>query len=214
MVYAVDRGVGKLVNVLKKNGSFENTLIVFLSDNGGKIGAGANNGPLTQGKGSICEGGYRVPMFFHWPEKVAAGKRYDHPVTALDFYPTFAKLAGAGIPADQQLDGHDIWDALQADRSPRADQCIYALRHWNGFHNVGIRRNEWKASKRGPNSQWNLFNLDEDISEQKDVSAQHPEIVKQMVRQAGKWSESHTQPLWFDTEKGREQLERKGNAKL
>jgi arylsulfatase B len=198
MIYAVDRGVGNLVETLKATGAFDNTLIVFLSDNGGKIGAGANNAPLNQGKGSICEGGYRVPMFFHWPAKVLSGKRFDHPVTALDFYPTFARLAGAKIPRDKKLDGKDIWDAFQAGQNPRADETIFALRHWNGFHNVGVRRNKWKASKRGPKSAWQLFNLDEDIGESTDVSAKHPELIQQMMAEARKWSQSHTTPRWFD----------------
>ncbi|NNE01397.1 MAG: sulfatase-like hydrolase/transferase [Pirellulaceae bacterium] len=201
MVYAVDRGVGQLVDTLKSTGELENTLIVFLSDNGGKIGAGANNAPLTQGKGSICEGGFRVPMFFHWPASVPAGVRYDHPVSALDFYPTFARLAGATIASGKQIDGKDIWDAFLADRSPRQGETIFALRHWNGFHNVGIRKDQWKASKRGPNSPWNLFNLDDDISESNDLSGKHPEIVSEMVDEGRKWSQSHTQPRWFDNEK-------------
>ena len=213
MVYAVDRGVGELVDTLKFTNEFDNTLIVFLSDNGGKIGAGANNAPLTQGKGSICEGGYRVPMFLHWPTNVPSGKRFDHPVTALDFYPTFARLANAPIPRDKHLDGKDIWDALLAGESPRVDETLFALRHWNGFHNVGIRRNQWKASKRGPNSPWNLFNLDKDISESDDVSAQHPEIVRQMVAEARHWSQSHTAPRWYDNKKGEQAWKDKGMPK-
>lgn len=73
MVYAVDRGIGQLVNAIQEAELFDHTLIAFLSDNGGKMGAGANNAPLDQGKRSICEGGIRVPMFCHWPTKVAAG---------------------------------------------------------------------------------------------------------------------------------------------
>lgn len=205
MVYAVDRGVGKVVDALKETNEFENTLIVFLSDNGGKIGGGSNNAPLRQGKGSICEGGFRVPMLFHWPNVVPAGKRYDHPVTALDFYPTFACLGNAEIPADQQLDGVDIWDAVVAGRSARENQPIYALRHWNGFHNVGIRQDGWKLTKQGPKAAWNLFDINQDISESNDVSAKHPELVKEIVQSAGEWSKTHTQPAWFDTEKGAKQ---------
>ena len=200
MVYAVDRGVGKLVEALKATDSLDNTLIVFLSDNGGKIGAGANNTPLDQGKGSVCEGGIRVPMFFHWPGEVPAGERFDHPVSALDFYPTFARLAKAKVPTDKQLDGKDIWDAFVAGRSLRKDETIFAMRHCKGFHNVGIRRNHWKVSKRGPNSPWALFNLNQDISESNDISSQHPEIVEMMVDSARQWSKSHTAPRWFDNE--------------
>ena len=213
MVHAVDRGVGRLVETLKTSGAFDNTLIVFLSDNGGQLGAGASNEPLTQGKGSVCEGGFRVPMFFHWPAEVAAGRHFDHPVTALDFYPTFARLARATVSADRPLDGKDIWDAFQADRSPRADEPIYALRHWNGFHNVGIRRDQWKATKQGPNSAWSLFNIEEDISESNDVSSQHPELVEQMVDDARAWSESHTRPRWFDSKEAEDSWTQNGMPK-
>ncbi len=197
MVYAVDRGVGELVRALKTTEEFDNTLIVFLSDNGGKIGLGANNGPLREGKGSTHEGGYRVPMFFHWPEHVPAGERFEHPVSALDFYPTFARLAGAAIPTGKQLDGNDIWDDFLAGRSPRKGEMIFALRHRQGFSDVGARRDQWKIC-RTYNAPWKLFNLEEDIGEKRDLSDQHPQRLRDMVSQVEKWSRSHTQPLWFD----------------
>lgn len=197
MVYAVDRGVGRLVEALNKTDTRDNTLIVFLSDNGGKIGGGSSNGPLRQGKGSVCEGGFRVPMFFCWPGHVPAGQRFSHPVTALDFYPTFARPAGA-VPT-QKLDGKDIWDSLQNGTSPRPQESIFALRHWNGFHNVGIRQDQWKAMKRGPRGPWELFDLQTDIGEQHDVSQAHPQLLASMVRQGKQWSQAHTQPRWFIT---------------
>lgn len=198
MVYAVDRGVERLVKSLKEADAFENTLIVFLSDNGGKIGAGADNGPLLQGKGSVCEGGIRVPMFFHWPNVVPAGRTYGHPVTALDFYPTFARLAGADFADNPKLDGVDIWDAFLSGRSARESESIFAIRYFKGFGNVGIRRGPWKATKRGPKSPWSLFDLDQDIGEANDISSDHPTVVDSLVDEAAKWSESHVRPRWFD----------------
>ena len=88
MVYAVDRGVKNIVENLKATGQYENTLIVFFSDNGGKLKAGATNYPLREGKGSACEGGYRTPMFFHWPNVVPAGQTFNHTISALDFSET------------------------------------------------------------------------------------------------------------------------------
>ncbi|MDB4459123.1 sulfatase-like hydrolase/transferase [bacterium] len=200
MVYAVDRGVGRLVKALKSTGEYEDTLIVFLSDNGGKLSLGATNGPLREGKGSAYEGGYRVPMFFHWPKHVAAGKRYEHPVSALDFYPTFARLAGASIPKGKQLDGFDIWDAFQAGRSPRKGGMVYALRHRSGFSDVGARRDQWKAS-RMYDEPWQLFNVEDDIGEKNDLSGKYPSMLREMVSEAEKWSRGHTAPLWFDAPK-------------
>ena len=87
MVYAMDRGIGKLVDTLQETGQADSTLIVFLSDNGGRSDQGASNFPLRGVKGDTYEGGFRTPMFFHWPQVVKAGEQYSHPVTALDFLP-------------------------------------------------------------------------------------------------------------------------------
>jgi arylsulfatase B len=208
MVYAVDRGVGKIVDELKSTGAFNNTLIIFLSDNGGKESLGANNGALREGKGSTYEGGYRVPMFFHWPKQVPAGKRFEHPVSSLDFYPTFAGLGGATIPAGKELDGKNIWADFQAGRSPRSGEMIYVLRHHNGFSDVGGRRDQWKIS-RVSNKLWKLFDIENDISEQQDLSSAHPKKVKAMVSEMEAWSRSHTQPRWFYTQKEGDQWQEK-----
>lgn len=199
MVYGVDRGVGELVKALKATGAFDNTLIVFLSDNGGRTDEGADNSPLRGVKGDTWEGGYRVPMFFHWPGQVPAGRRFDYPVTALDFYPTFAGLGGAALPAGKKLDGLDIWSDFLAGRDPRHDGMIYALRYRGKFSEVGARRDQWKIT-RVSNGSWKLFNLEEDIGEQHDLSAKFPQRLRDMVGAAEIWSRSHVRPLWFDNE--------------
>jgi len=198
MVYAVDRGIGKLKAALEKTRQLDNTLIVFLSDNGGKIGAGANNGPLSRGKGSVCEGGIRVPMFFYWPNRLGAGERFDFPVTALDFYPTFAGVANAEIPEKKEFDGVDILPALLSSSSPRPGKAIFALRHWNGFHNVAVRRDQWKVTRLGPKAPWKLFDLGSDISESIDRSRENESLVKELVGEAQEWSQGHAAPRWFD----------------
>ncbi|WP_171038971.1 sulfatase-like hydrolase/transferase [Pseudoalteromonas sp. S1727] len=196
MVYALDRGVGRVVDALKKNGQLDNTLIVFLSDNGGKLSQGANNDPLKAGKGSAQEGGFRVPMFFHWPNHVPSGQRFEHPVSSLDFYPTFAALAGAEVPADKQLDGKNMWEAFKANKNPHQDDLIFLLRHRGGYSDAAVRRNQYKALKIA-DKPWRLFDIDNDIEENHDISAQHPLILKDMVREMEKWSWDNQQPLWF-----------------
>ena len=158
---------------------------------------GADNGPLREGKGSTFEGGYRVPMFFHWPDNVPSGVRFDHPVTALDFYPTFAGLAHAKIPDGKQLDGKDIWQNVVAGSNPRAGETIFAMRHRDGFSDVGIRHDQWKAC-RAYNAPWKLFDLASDIGETRDLSAKYPDMLRQMVAEAERWSHEQPTPKWFD----------------
>ncbi|MGB5419060.1 sulfatase family protein [Algibacter sp.] len=199
MVYAVDRGVGELVVALKATNQYENTLIVFLSDNGGRTDQGANNAPLRGVKGDTYEGGFRVPMFFHWPNKVPAGKHYEYPVSALDLYPTFVGLAKATISKDKQLDGKNIWNSIVKSENARKGEMIFSMRHRAGFSDVGVRQDEWKATK-AYNGPWKLYNIDSDISEKHDVSGKYPEQLEKMVLGAKKWSEKHTEPRWFDPE--------------
>ncbi|WP_144208222.1 sulfatase-like hydrolase/transferase [Shewanella donghaensis] len=196
MVYAVDRGVGDIVAALEKTQQLDNTLIVFLSDNGGKLGKGASNYPLKEGKGSVYEGGFRSPMLFHWPEKVASGQRFEHPVLALDLYPTFAALAGVEIPTGKRLDGKDIWSAFSANENPHQDELFYVLRHRKGFSDAAVRRNEWKAVKHG-NKPWQLFNVETDLNETKDLSSANRPLLNDMIREMEKWSWDNKQPLWF-----------------
>ena len=213
MVYAVDRGVGKIVDALKASNQYDNTLIVFLSDNGGHTDKGANNYPLRGLKGDTYEGGFRVPMFFHWPKNVPAGKHYDHPISALDFYPTFAGLAGAKLPLDSKLDGKNIWNAFKAGDNPRKGENIFAMRHRNGYSDVGVRQDQWKAIKayKGP---WKLYNIIMYISETTDLSSQFPKQLEDMVSKAEIWSKTHTEPRWFDPESLSEVWKEKEMAKF
>ena len=200
MVYGLDRGVKKIVETLKATGEYENTLIVFLSDNGGRPDKGATNFPLKEGKGSVYEGGYRVPMFFHWTGVVPSGMIYDNPISALDFYPTFAKLAGVDLPASKKLDGKNMWDNFMMNKEVRVDDNIFTMRHRNGFSDVGVRNGKWKAVK-AYRQKWKLFDIDKDISEANDISGAHPEELKKLVSAAEAWSKTHIQPRWWHNKK-------------
>lgn len=203
MVYAVDRGVGQIVKALKETNQYDNTLIVFLSDNGGKPDQGASNAPLKGVKGDTWEGGFRVPMFFHWPKGIPAGQTYNFPVSALDFYPTFAKLAGAKIPATKVIEGKDILTDFNTKKDSYKDRMIFSVRYRNGFCDVGVRQNDWKLVKMN-NATWKLFDIKNDISENNDLSAKYPEIVAKMVNGAQLWTQKHVTPLWFDNDKAKE----------
>ncbi|VGO20437.1 sulfatase-like hydrolase/transferase [Pontiella sulfatireligans] len=203
MVYAVDRGVARIVDSLKKNGQYDNTLIIFLSDNGGKPSQGASNAPLRGQKGDTFEGGFRVPMFFHWPDNVPV-QTFNHPVSALDFYPTFVQLAGTKLPKGKELDGKDIMADLKKGTSPRKGEMIYSMRHRNSYSDVSARRDDWKVTRYG-GQPWRLFNIDEDPGENNDLATQHPERVQEMVKKAEGWSGTHVQPLWFHAGQARDE---------
>ena len=203
MVYAVDRGVGEITEALRAAGELENTMIIFMSDNGGKKKLGGTNYPLKGQKGDTNEGGFRSPMFVHYPAQVKAGQRYDYPITALDFYPTFSYLAGADLPVGQDLAGKNIWNAITEGKNARPGEMIYALRHRNGYSDVGIRKDNWKATRTG--NTWKLYKITEDPGEQNDLSGQYPDVLREMVAEGNLWSKEHIQPLfWHDDKTGRD----------
>ena len=198
MVYAVDRGVKEIVDALKANNVYDNTLIVFMSDNGGKLDAGANNGVLSGEKGDTLEGGFRVPMFFHWPNNVPAGVNYDFPVSALDFYPTFANLANATIQPNKNLDGLNIWNHVVAKTNARNNnEVIMSVRHDNASNRVGIRRGDWKAYRQNNNQDWKLFNLKNDIGETTNLSTANPSILSQLKSAGAHLVKGFIDPKWF-----------------
>lgn len=197
MVHAVDRGVGNIVSALRETNLLDDTLIVFFSDNGGRLDQGGNNGPLRAGKGSVYEGGFRSPMFMHWPAQIAAGRRFEHPVLALDLYPTFAALAGAEIPPDKPLDGTNLWASLLSGENPRPGQPIYALRHREGHSDAAVRRDQWKAVKVGKDEPWRLYDIESDPGENHDVASENRALLTDMVKGMEKWSWDNVPPRWF-----------------
>lgn len=209
MVYAVDRGVGQIVATLNDpnedgdsaDSIMDDTLIVFLSDNGGKILQAGNNAPLLDDKGSTHEGGIRVPMFMHWPGEVPAGSVFDHPVLALDFYPTFAGLADAPVPEGKQLDGKNIWNNFLANRDPHKGETMFWLRHHGGGNEVAIRNGNLKAYRKNF-GKWQVFDVTKDVGESTDMAKKHANFLSQRIAEGADWAKTHQEPLWHDTAAG------------
>lgn len=200
MMYAVDRGVKEIVKTLKETKQFDNTLIVFLSDNGGRPDKGANNYPLKEGKGSVQEGGYRTPMFMHWPASLKNTGNYKHPVSALDLYPTFAGLAGAKIPEHKKIDGKNIWSAVQKNVSARPGEAIYVMRHNNANSDVAIRIDDLKAIKTQKGG-WRVYNVQEDPAEEKNLRSKYGNELSEMIANFEVWSWTNVEPLFFHENK-------------
>ena len=172
----IDWSVGQILDTLKANGLDENTFVLFTSDNGPpKNTLHASPGPLRGHKGTTFEGGMREPTVVRWPGKIPAGKSNNQLMTTMDLLPTFAKLAGADIPTDRVIDGKDIWPTLTS----KADAPHEAFFYHRGKSLAAVRSGKWKLHTINGNPS-QLYNLENDIGEKKDVIKSNPEVVKKL----------------------------------
>jgi arylsulfatase A-like enzyme len=198
-VEEVDASVGRVLDTLRELKLEQNTLVIFTSDNGPwliKGSDGGTAGPLRGGKGSTWEGGVRVPTVAWWPGRIAAGETCDAVAGTIDLLPTLVNLAHGKLPADRVIDGRDIGPLLwgQTTTSPREAHYYFA-----GYTLQAVRQGPWKlaltpqpetmgrgvsadAAGQGPR----LYNLDDEIGEQTNVAAQHPDIVARLQDLAAK----------------------------
>ena len=209
MVSIMDEGVGLVKDALVANGILDNTLVIFMSDNGGKLRqAGAVNYPLTQGKGSVDEGGHRVPLFFHWPEELSAGQSYDHLVSSIDLYPSFLELAGAPVPAGKLLEGKSVMNQIVTNQDARPNESIYVMRPQLGFQNGAIMKGDYKISKKGNNNTtagFKLYNIFTDPGETTDIRSTEPnaeQIVNDMLVEGVAWVSEfqNVTPCFYDND--------------
>lgn len=189
MVTRLDRDVGRLIDTLKAKGIDENTLIIFTSDNGPHGEGGHDyqyfdsNGPLRGMKRELYEGGIRVPFIVRWPGKVAANSTSDHIGAFWDFFPTAVELAGA--ESNAVIDGISIVPTLLGQN----DQAEHEYLYWEFFERGGrqaVRKGDWKGIRydvnKDPESPLELYNLAEDLGEENNIAADHPEIVEELDR--------------------------------
>lgn len=205
MVANMDTNIGRIVDELKKDMDvYNNTMIVFLSDNGGyTYSKGAVNHPLYALKGSIFDGGHKVPFFIHWPNKISTPKTYKYQISSLDLYPTLVDLAGGNVPTGKHLDGASFMDKVLADEPVRAEDPIYVLRPLFGFHAVAINSNPYKAVKRSKNSKWELYNIEIDPGETSNLANAEPEVLEVLVTKGIEYVKGfkNQKPGWFDHER-------------
>ena len=199
MVECEDAQIGAIWRALEERGMTKNTLVVFSSDNGGSLQHAANNAPLRDGKGSLYEGGVRVPAFAVWPDRIKAGSIIEQPVHVVDWHPTVLALAGARPGSTHAaLDGIDIWPAIT--RGAKLPERSILL---NTTPNSGaIRTGDWKLVLNGSQregeegeatrrqkaagalaadeSTVELFNLASDRGEKNDLAAEQPEKVREL----------------------------------
>ena len=181
MVTRMDSDIGRVMARLKERGLDGNTLVIFASDNGAgnKKTAGFFHGALDfrEAKGSVYEGGIRVPAIARWPGKVPAGKTSDFAWAFWDFLPTAAELAGATPPAG--LDGISIVPALLG-RAQSPHEYLYWETYTKKGFRQSIRMGDWKGVRDGLAGKFELYDLARDHREQHDVAAQHADVVARL----------------------------------
>ena len=192
MVEAMDAAVGTVLSGLNRLGLNENTVVFFMSDNGGlstSEGHPTSNIPLRGGKGWMYEGGIREPMIVRWPGVTRPGSVCDTPVISTDFYPTILELADVESRRDQEQDGVSLVPLLRGSEQPQ--RSLYW--HYPHYGNQGgapagaIRDGEWKLIEWYEESRVELFHLRKDISEKKNVADSYPSRTREMQASLHNW---------------------------
>jgi arylsulfatase A-like enzyme len=192
MIRALDRGVGRVMQALRDNGLDENTLVIFTSDNGGAwyVGLPDLNRPYRGWKATFFEGGIRTPFIVRWPARLPAGTRVPGPATHIDIFATVA--AAAGAPVTHQIDGVNLLPFLSAQARGAPHEMLF----WRSGPYRVVRVGDWKLQvSQTPDRVW-LFNLRDDPTEQRDLSAQQPERVAAMRALIDAQNADLPAPLW------------------
>ncbi len=196
MVSAVDDGVGLLLDKLDELKLTDNTIIIFLSDNGGPMeDNGSNNGPLRGGKGSLWEGGIRVPFAISWPGKIDPGTRYDKPVISLDIFATLASNIKGAVQPKNLLDGKNILPYVQGKKSDTPhnylfwrhyDQKNYAVLDHSGVKEVILK-----------DSVIHLFDLKNDLPEKMNIAPGNRKTTELLTAELKKWEANTVPPAFY-----------------
>ncbi len=183
LIEHLDAGIGQVVQALKETGLYENTLLVFTSDNGGQDSAGASNGPLRGAKQEMYEGGIKVPAAVVWPARIAPGSRSDLVALSMDLFPT--TLEAAGISVTHYIEGRSFFSALTGGAALPERTLVFVRREGNnrymGQTIWAVRRGDWKLLQNTPFEPFRLYNLAEDPQEQRDLADQNQAVYDELA---------------------------------
>jgi len=182
----MDDGVGRVLKTLDDTGVAANTIVIFTSDNGGQLDIGANNGPYRAGKGTMYEGGIRVPMVVRWPGVVKAGTESQAVALTMDLFPTLLQVAGIATPTDR--DGVSLLRIWRGEQENLPDRDLFWVRlegHEAGF-SYAIRRGKYKLIRPAPTKKTplpdELYDLEADPYEKNELSQTQPQVFLEMSR--------------------------------
>ncbi|MEC3907030.1 sulfatase-like hydrolase/transferase [Tamlana sp. 2201CG12-4] len=190
MVSAVDDGVGNLLNKLEELKINENSIVFFLSDNGGPENHSANNAELREGKGSMYEGGIRVPFAVQWPGTIPKGKQYHNPVISLDIFAT--AVVQANVTPKHKLDGVNLIPYLTGENSKIPHDALYWRQY--DYNGLAVRKGDFKLVK-DKKGNTELYNLLEDISEEKLLK--DSEKFSELKQMHDQWNTKNPEPAFL-----------------
>jgi arylsulfatase A-like enzyme len=191
MLVHLDDGVGRIVAALHEHGLFDNTLLFYLTDNGGSRAMHADNAPLRGFKQDDYEGGVRVPFIVSWPRQLEAGTTCDVPVFSIDILPTALAAAELPAPTDTILDGKNILPALQGEDGKVHDHLFWSSGGREG--KWAVRSGKWKLV--GRKKLVELFDLEADLGETTDLSKQLPDKVAELTKLHDSWLDEMAEPV-------------------
>lgn len=173
LIEHMDHGIGSVLETLRATKLADNTLLLFTSDNGGQLNAGARNGTLRDGKQSMYEGGLKVPFCAVWPGRIDPGSRCERIALTMDLYPTVCQAAG--VTPEDPIDGRSFLPSLLGQSQPLEQRDLFFHRREGGDRYGGltinaVRRGDWKLLQNSPFSALELYNLKDDPLEQNDLA--------------------------------------------
>jgi arylsulfatase A-like enzyme len=183
LIEHLDAGIGRVLDTLEKSGLSDQTLVIFTSDNGGALNAGARNGALRAGKGTMYEGGLRVPMAARWPGRIKPGARSDRVALTMDLMPTV--LEAAGVPIQHEIDGRSLLPTLLGQQQPSPPRDLFWGMMEGGRLAGGtidaIRRGDWKLLRQKPAGPPELYNLADDPLEKTNLAGPQPQRAAELL---------------------------------
>jgi arylsulfatase A-like enzyme len=193
LVEHMDDGVGRVLKALEANGQRENTLVIFTSDNGGQLDAGVSCGPLRGGKQNMYEGGIRVPMCAMRPGRIAPGSKSDTVGLSMDLHATVCEAAGVKTPPG--VDGVPVLSGPVSDRDLFWVRREGGAQYW-GRDYYAMRRGPWKLLQNTPFEPYELYNLDDDPRETRDLSKSDPKRWREMAEAISRHVQEAGRVVW------------------
>lgn len=201
MVHSLDENVGRILDHLDKRGLADNTIVVFLSDNGGFIRDNiTSNAPLRSGKGSLYEGGIRVPLLVRYPGTTQGGSVCDEPVSTIDLYPTLLEITGAAArpSGGGPVDGRSLVPLLKHPKSALGrEELFFHYPHYYATTSPvsAVMTREWKLLEYFEDGRLELYRLAEDLGEAHNVAAEQPGVTQALHRKLQAWRQEVNAPM-------------------